>query len=109
MYRSSATPILSATILKSNTHGLCVALKLLVFLWTVVVRQRLYTETAAPSPFRFTTKPSLRIVHATKSYCLVLSLLALLLISFGLSLISNLHQTTLSANCAGPSAALIAS
>ena len=31
------------------------------------------------------------------------------LISFGLSLISNLHQTTLSANCAGPSAALMES
>ena len=107
MYRSSATPILGATILKSNTHGLCVTPKLLVFLWTVVVRQRLYAENTTPSPFRFTTKPSLRIVHATKSYCLVLSLLALLLISFGLSLISNLHQTTLSANCTEPSAAFM--
>lgn len=86
MYRSSATPILSATILKSNTHGLCVAPKLLVFPWTVVVRQRLYAETTVPSPFRLTTKPSLRIVHATKSYCLVLS-----------------------ANCAGPSDALMES
>ena len=86
MYRSSATPILSATILKSNTHGLCVAPKLLVFPWTVIVRQRLYAETTVPSPFRLTTKPSLRIVHATKSYCLVLS-----------------------ANCAGPSDALMES
>ena len=38
MYRSSATPILSATILKSNTHGLYVTPEFCALPWTLTIR-----------------------------------------------------------------------
>ena len=67
-----------------------------------------YTEIIALSWPQLTIKPSF-VNYAYSQEPLPRLEFALLLISFGLSLISNLRQTILSTNCAGPSIALMSS
>lgn len=65
-----------------------------------------YTEIIALSSLQLTIKPSFAN-YAYSQEPLSRLEFTLLLISFGFSLISNLRQTILSTNCAGPSAAFM--